>query len=764
MFKERDKTSSHRHDLHRGHVHEVDTFGFGVADGDGILLHQVRVFALVADDDVAVHVALEAVVFVKFGRSRSDLEGVFFVCSEVADVVGNDLFHDVAHLHVVRSAVEIVEGKAVLAVRNVTVGILELEHLVHEAFEQFALAVVEVQADSVDFLLGEFKFHEEVRIMNEALEDAEMPLFFREVALVALSVLEFNETHNTVRGFDEAEVVHHGVRCEGVDKTDVRTFRSFNRAETAIVRVVNVTDFEACTFTGKTTRTESGETTLVSKFRKRVHLVHELGQLALAKECLDDSRDHASIHEFARSRLFFFGMERKVFADDARHTGEADGNLTGKEFAHGTCTTVAQVVDIVKSVAFVAVEEADHVFDDSEEVSLAHRHLGHRRHLEFVDAVEAFSNFLNLGKNSSGVNLCVQAVTTDFAKIVLVRVVEEEFVEVAFGGLEVRSFFLLLVGHGVDSLEGVFAGLRLVGSERVVDEEVVFFLGKHGDLFDTAFAEAFELLVVDDSVSFEDDFTRFFVNDIVEDDAVDEGADTFLVKVIECGIVENDFVSLLVEEVQDVLSRFEADAAKHSGSGDLLLAVDDEVKDVAFGVEFNPCAAVRNNTALVVGAAVGLHFFVKAHTRRTVQLRNDDAFGAVNDKRSVLGHDRKFANQDIVLDFFLELAFFSVLFEHLEGESCKKFHGIRETALTAFGDAVFRDAEIISFILQGIQILVIGDREDIAEHAFKPDVHPFFLRNVLLKELLVRSLLDFDQVREFQVELVGGIRLSLRRH
>ena len=95
-----------------------------------------------------------------------------------------------------------------------------------------------------------------------------------------------------------------------------------------------------------------------------------------------------------------------------------------------------------------------------------------------------------------------------------------------------------------------------------MDEEVVFFLGKHGDLFDTAFAEAFELLVVDDSVSFEDDFTRFFVNDIVEDDAVDEGADTFLVKVIECGIVENDFVSLLVEEVQDVLSRFEADAAE----------------------------------------------------------------------------------------------------------------------------------------------------------------------------------------------------------
>ena len=173
---------------------------------------------------------------------------------------------------------------------------------------------------------------------------------------------------------------------------------------------------------------------------------------------------------------------------------------------------------------------------------------------------------------------------------------------------------------------------------------------------------------------------------------------------------------------------------------------------------------MRNNTALVVGAAVGLHFFVKAHTRRTVQLRNDDAFGAVNDKRSVLGHDRKFANQDIVLDFFLELAFFSVLFEHLEGESRIKFHGIRETALTAFGDAVFRDAEIISFILQGIQILVIGDREDIAEHAFKPDVHPFFLRNVLLKELLVRSLLDFDQVREFQVELVGGIRFSLRRH
>ena len=147
-----------------------------------------------------------------------------------------------------------------------------------------------------------------------------------------------------------------------------------------------------------------------------------------------------------------------------------------------------------------------------------------------------------------------------------------------------------------------------------------------------------------------------------------------------------------------------------------------------------------------------------------MQLGNDNAFSAIDDERTVFSHDREFANKDVVLDFFLELAVFAIFFENLKRKSGVKLHGIREATLTAFGDAVLRDTEIITFIIKGIKTLDVSDRENILEHAFQPYLETFFWRDFLLEELLVRSLLDFDQVREFQLELIGGIAFSLRDH
>ena len=53
----------------------------------------------------------------------------------------------------------------------------------------------------------------------------------------------------SVRSLDKAVIIDASVACQRVDQTDVRTFRSLDRAHTSIVRIVNVTDFEACTVT-----------------------------------------------------------------------------------------------------------------------------------------------------------------------------------------------------------------------------------------------------------------------------------------------------------------------------------------------------------------------------------------------------------------------------------------------------------------------------------------------------------------------------------
>ena len=147
-----------------------------------------------------------------------------------------------------------------------------------------------------------------------------------------------------------------------------------------------------------------------------------------------------------------------------------------------------------------------------------------------------------------------------------------------------------------------------------------------------------------------------------------------------------------------------------------------------------------------------------------MQLGYHHAFGAVHNEGAVFGHDGKFANQDVVLDFFLQLAVFAIFFENAEGQRCVELHTVGEPTFATFRDAVFRDAEIVFFVFQGIETVLVCNREDVLEDPLQTDFHPLFLRNVGLKELLVRRLLDFDQIGKFQLESVGGITLSLRCH
>ncbi len=62
--------------------------------------------------------------------------------------------------------------------------------------------------------------------------------------------------HHAVRALEEAVLVGARISGQGVDQTDVRTFRRFDRANTTVVRRVNVTYFKACALTGQTTRAE----------------------------------------------------------------------------------------------------------------------------------------------------------------------------------------------------------------------------------------------------------------------------------------------------------------------------------------------------------------------------------------------------------------------------------------------------------------------------------------------------------------------------
>src|SRR5882724_10751745 len=85
--------------------------------------------------------------------------------------------------------------------------------------------------------------------------------------------------YTAVGRLDESVVVDARVAAQRRDQSDVRTFRRFNRADTSVVRRVNVADFESGTLTRQTARPKGGETAFVRDLRQRVGLVHELGQL-----------------------------------------------------------------------------------------------------------------------------------------------------------------------------------------------------------------------------------------------------------------------------------------------------------------------------------------------------------------------------------------------------------------------------------------------------------------------------------------------------
>ena len=74
---------------------------------------------------------------------------------------------------------------------------------------------------------------------------------------------------------DGDELIEHR-HFRHIYNAHVPTFRSFYRTNTTIMCRVRIPHIKACPLSCQTTRTHTGQTTLVRQFRKRVHLVHQL--------------------------------------------------------------------------------------------------------------------------------------------------------------------------------------------------------------------------------------------------------------------------------------------------------------------------------------------------------------------------------------------------------------------------------------------------------------------------------------------------------
>src|SRR5690606_35096293 len=538
-----------------------------------------------------------------------------------------------------------------------------------------------------------------------------------------------------VRRFEEAVLVQSSVQRHRVDQTDVRAFRRFDRAHTTVVRGMHVTHFEAGTFAGQTARAKCRHAALVGDFRQRIGLVHELRQLARTEELLDCRRNGLGVDQVVRHQVFGFGLAQALL-DGALDTHEPGAELIFSQFANATHATVAEVVDVVDLTT--AITQLDQHLDGFKDVVV-----GERERAVIVFAATQAAVDLHAAN--------AREVVGFFA----VEETLEQCLDGVFGGRLTRAHHAV-DGHAggvlVSGLVGAQGGRDVAAAVEIVDVQGLNFA-------DVGCADVGQNAFGDLVVGVGDHFARFRVDDVLGQYAADEivfghrdaphagvgkvaqmlGIDALVFLdddlAVAIGDIEAGHFALpalghelehaafgmhfdLVEVKEGGQDRFRrhADGLQQDRDRHLAATVDTE-EEYVFRVELEikPGAAVGNDACREqqLAGAVGLATVVlEEHAGGTVQLRNNDALGTVDDEGTVFGHERNFAHVHFL---FLDFANggpagFSV-HQH-QAHLGAQGRGVGQAALLAFLDVEYRIAQGIADKLESSHAIVAHNREN----------------------------------------------------
>ena len=478
--------------------------------------------------------------------------------------------------------------------------------------------------------------------------------------------------HAAVRRFDEPETVDDAKGGQGANQADVRTFRRFNGAHTAVMGVVDVTDFVAGALPGQTARSQGRQAALVRQFGQGIVLVHELRQLAAAKKFLDGRHHGADIDQGLRRNAIHI-LDGHTFPDDAFHPGQADAELVLQQFADAADATVAQMVDVI--LFAVAVHNVQQVAEGGQDVFLrdgAQLFIDTGRENDAQDFAVQLAD-LHLVDAFGGVNAAflhlVQDILRqegslfddDFARFRIHEGLVEDAVRQAvapaqlfiqFVPAHIGQIVTTVVEKGLaDELLGRFHRRRFPGTQLFIE-------------FDDGF------VAVRRRILFQGRLDGFHRNDAV---------------------VRMGFDLRIAEEVQDFFIRFQPHGAQqHRGrhlAGTVHTGVDDMV-EVRF--VFNPGAAVRDHRRPVQVNGAGIHLLVIVHAGRTNQLAYNDTFRPVDHKGARRRHEGKIAHKN---GGFLD--FSRILVEQADLHIQRSAVG--SIPFLAFLDGVFRLAELEAF-------------------------------------------------------------------
>ena len=166
---------------------------------------------------------------------------------------------------------------------------------------------------------------------------------------------------------------------------------------------------------------------------------------------------------------------------------------------------------------------------------------------------------------------------------------------------------------------------------------------------------------------------------------------------------------------------------------------------MSFGIELEvePRAAVRDDARAVEQLAARVRLalvVVEEDARAAVELRDDDALGAVDDERAGLGHQRELAEVDLLLLDVAHDALAAVagVVDHQLGRDLdRRREG--HAALAALVDVVLRLLQVVRDEHELARAVEVLDREDAPEDRLEPDLLTLVRRHVRLEELVVRA-------------------------
>ncbi|MNK72514.1 hypothetical protein D3C87_919930 [compost metagenome] len=600
--------------------------------------------------------------------------------------------------------------------------------------------------------------------------------------------------HLAVRGFEEAVLVGAGVHGQRVDQADVRAFRGFDGADAAVMGRMDVAHFEAGTLTGQAARAQGRDATLVGDFRQRVVLIHELGQLRGAEELLDGSSDRLGVDQFLRGQAFGFG-HRQALLDRALDADQAHAEHVLGHFTDRTHATVAQVIDVIDHAATVADlgQDLDHVQDVRAVGVLGDQALG-----LFVVALAEVLAVVQHGfaGDSLAADTAVELHAADRGQVVALEG-EEQVVEQVLRGILGRR--LAGTHHAVDFDQGFELGLGRIDAQGVgqvrATIQVVHPQGAHG--IDAGLAEGLQLFVGDFVVGLGQQLTGVGVHHVVRQDAADDvvvrhgqGGDARGFQLLDVARgdalagFDDDLVAVGQVEVQGLAAQALGDQFElHTFIGVDVEGVDleelgqhffvavtqrtqqDRHRQLAATVdtgeqgilrvelEVQPGAAVRDDAGAVqqLARAVGLAtVVVEEHARRTVQLRHDDALGTVDDEGAVVGHQRDFAEIDLLLLHVLDgLGGRLAVVDH-QAHGHAQRRAVAHAALTALALVEHRFAQLVTDVFQRGVAAVAGDREDRLQGGVQAQIAALGRIDVFLQEFTVGIHLDGEQERHFE--------------